>query len=142
MRAGGPGLAARALALPVRLYRRAVSPLLPPRCRFSPTCSSYALEALHVHGALRGSWLALRRLARCQPFSPGGPDPVPAPRLRGRAHPAARPTRGDAPAGTSENGRAPQPGTAAGPPDPRPARPPHTPPSPPVPQPWSPSCST
>jgi putative membrane protein insertion efficiency factor len=64
----------------VRGYRRLVSPMLTPRCRFAPSCSSYAEEALAVHGALRGGWLALARLARCHPFHPGGVDPVPAPR--------------------------------------------------------------
>ena len=68
---------ARVLAALVQVYRRAVSPLLPPRCRFAPTCSAYALEALQVHGAARGGWLALRRVARCHPFHPGGHDPVP-----------------------------------------------------------------
>jgi putative membrane protein insertion efficiency factor len=68
---------ARLLRLLVLGYRRAVSPLLPPRCRFAPTCSAYALEALEVHGAARGSWLAVRRVARCHPFHPGGHDPVP-----------------------------------------------------------------
>ncbi len=61
----------------IRAYQLAVSPLLGPRCRFHPSCSQYALEALTRHGALRGSWLALRRLARCHPFHPGGYDPVP-----------------------------------------------------------------
>ncbi len=61
----------------VRLYRVAISPLLPPACRFQPSCSAYALEALRRHGAARGSWLAARRLARCHPFHPGGWDPVP-----------------------------------------------------------------
>ncbi len=68
---------AQVLRLLVRGYRTVLSPLLPPRCRFAPTCSQYALEALEVHGAGRGSWLALRRLARCHPFHPGGHDPVP-----------------------------------------------------------------
>jgi putative membrane protein insertion efficiency factor len=61
----------------VRLYQLAVSPLLPPSCRFYPSCSAYAAEALRRHGAARGSWLAVRRLARCHPFCEGGIDPVP-----------------------------------------------------------------
>lgn len=68
---------ARALLLPVRFYRKFVSPALPPTCRFHPSCSAYAVEALTVHGALRGSWLTLRRLGRCGPWHPGGLDPVP-----------------------------------------------------------------
>ncbi|HEX8001533.1 MAG TPA: membrane protein insertion efficiency factor YidD [Mycobacteriales bacterium] len=64
------------LLLLVRGYRRAVSPLLPPRCRFAPSCSAYAEEALRRHG-VRGVWLAVRRVARCHPFHPGGHDPVP-----------------------------------------------------------------
>jgi len=63
----------------IRLYRRAVSPLLPPACRFTPSCSEFAAEALRAHGFWRGGWLALRRLARCHPWHPGGHDPVPAP---------------------------------------------------------------
>jgi uncharacterized protein len=65
------------LALPIRFYRRFLSPLLPPACRFHPSCSSYALQALHKHGALRGVRLIVWRLLRCQPFHPGGFDPVP-----------------------------------------------------------------
>ena len=61
----------------VRAYRRWLSPLLGQRCRFAPSCSAYAQEALTVHGAGRGSWLTVRRLARCHPFHPGGHDPVP-----------------------------------------------------------------
>ena len=61
----------------VRVYRRGVSPLLPPRCRFYPTCSAYAQEALERHGPWRGGWLAARRLLRCHPWHPGGYDPVP-----------------------------------------------------------------
>ena len=59
------------------VYRRFISPILGPRCRFYPSCSAYALEAVQVHGALRGSWLAARRLSRCHPFHPGGIDLVP-----------------------------------------------------------------
>jgi hypothetical protein len=77
-----PSLAARLLIVPVIGYRRFVSPLLPPVCRFYPSCSEYALEALRTHGAVRGLWLAVRRLARCHPFNPGGYDPVP-PRPQG-----------------------------------------------------------
>ena len=61
----------------IRAYQRLVSPLLGPRCRFHPSCSQYALEAIDTHGALRGVWLALRRLLRCHPLHPGGYDPVP-----------------------------------------------------------------
>ena len=67
---------------PLRLYRRFVSPLKPPMCRFSPTCSQYALDAILVHGVLRGAWLAVRRISRCHPFCAGGYDPVPPPRRR------------------------------------------------------------
>lgn len=61
----------------IRFYQFAVSPLLGPRCRFYPSCSAYAVEALRRHGLLRGGWLALRRLTRCHPLNEGGVDPVP-----------------------------------------------------------------
>lgn len=61
----------------LRLYKRSVSPLLPPSCRFTPTCSEYANDAIATHGVLRGTLLAARRLLRCHPFSAGGHDPVP-----------------------------------------------------------------
>ena len=68
----------RSLALgAVRLYQRFVSPVLPPACRFAPTCSEYAALAIEKHGILRGGSLALRRLAKCGPWHPGGYDPVP-----------------------------------------------------------------
>ena len=73
----GPTVITRALMAAVTGYRRFVSPLLPPRCRFEPSCSAYALEALREHGAGRGLWLAVSRIARCHPFHPGGYDPVP-----------------------------------------------------------------
>ena len=67
----------RLLILIVKAYRYLLSPMLGNHCRFYPSCSSYAVTALEEHGAARGSWLALRRLARCHPFHPGGVDPVP-----------------------------------------------------------------
>jgi putative membrane protein insertion efficiency factor len=67
----------RLLSFLVVGYRYSVSPMLGMRCRFHPSCSAYALEALERHGAVRGGWLALRRLARCHPWHPGGHDPVP-----------------------------------------------------------------
>lgn len=65
------------LKMPVLLYRKVISPLKPPTCRFYPTCSAYALEALETHGAARGSWLTVKRLCKCHPFHPGGIDHVP-----------------------------------------------------------------
>jgi putative membrane protein insertion efficiency factor len=61
----------------LRVYRAIVSPLLPPACRFYPTCSNYAIDAIARYGALRGSWMAMRRLASCHPWHPGGVDFVP-----------------------------------------------------------------
>ena len=65
------------LCAPILFYRQYVSPLTPPACRFTPTCSQYALEALRKHGPLRGLWLAVRRLLRCHPWGGSGYDPVP-----------------------------------------------------------------
>ncbi|OLT40728.1 membrane protein insertion efficiency factor YidD [Saccharomonospora sp. CUA-673] len=65
------------LLLPIRFYRKAISPFLPPMCRFHPSCSTYAAEALTKHGAARGTYLAVRRLLRCVPWIPPGRDPVP-----------------------------------------------------------------
>ncbi|MBO0870761.1 MAG: membrane protein insertion efficiency factor YidD [Micromonosporaceae bacterium] len=77
---GGGRLAVRVLLAPIVAYRRWVSPALPARCRFYPSCSAYALEAITTHGALRGVRLTIWRLLRCQPFHPGGYDPVPPPK--------------------------------------------------------------
>ena len=66
-----------ALILPLVVYQRVVSPFLPRRCRFVPSCSEYARQAILRYGPLRGGWLALRRLVRCGPWHPGGYDPVP-----------------------------------------------------------------
>lgn len=65
------------LTLPIRLYRYFISPMLPASCRYYPTCSAYAMEALKIHGPLKGGWLTLRRIARCHPFGGHGYDPVP-----------------------------------------------------------------
>ncbi|MDO4819036.1 MAG: membrane protein insertion efficiency factor YidD [Prevotella sp.] len=62
---------------PIRLYQRCISPLLPPSCRYTPTCSQYALEAIMKYGPLKGMWLAMRRLLRCHPWGGSGYDPVP-----------------------------------------------------------------
>jgi uncharacterized protein len=71
---------ARVLMMPIVAYRRWISPALPARCRFYPSCSAYAVEAISTHGALKGFGLAVWRLLRCQPFNAGGYDPVPPPR--------------------------------------------------------------
>ncbi|HIW00819.1 MAG TPA: membrane protein insertion efficiency factor YidD [Candidatus Desulfovibrio intestinipullorum] len=70
----------RLFILPIRLYQILLSPVLPHSCRFIPTCSAYAVEAIMTHGVLRGSWLTLRRLCRCHPWGGSGYDPVPPPR--------------------------------------------------------------
>ena len=72
-----PSAAALVLMALITGYRRFIGPLLSPRCRFAPSCSAYALEAVREHGAMRGTWLAVRRIGRCHPFHPGGFDPVP-----------------------------------------------------------------
>lgn len=63
----------------LRIYKRFISPLLPPACRFEPTCSVYAMEAIEIYGPIRGVWIAMKRLLRCHPFTRGGFDPVPLP---------------------------------------------------------------
>ena len=92
-------VAVAVLVLPIRAYQLLVSPLLGPRCRFYPSCSAYAVEALNVHGPLRGTWLAVRRLLRCHPWNPGGLDPVP---------PTSRPGRPSADRGTDPGPATPQ----------------------------------
>jgi hypothetical protein len=71
------GLPRRGAMLLIRGYQVAISPLFPPSCRFTPTCSAYALTSVERYGLLKGGWLAARRVARCHPFNPGGHDPVP-----------------------------------------------------------------
>ncbi|MEY2880373.1 MAG: hypothetical protein RLZZ15_2753 [Verrucomicrobiota bacterium] len=91
----GVSVPARALLALIHAYQRTLSPALPALfgagcgCRFSPTCSHYAADAVASHGALAGAWLAVRRLARCTPLHPGGFDPVPLPRVRPACHRAA-----------------------------------------------------
>jgi putative membrane protein insertion efficiency factor len=75
------GLVLVLVTAPVRLYQRVISPALPRRCKYEPTCSAYAVEALRTHGVVRGSVLAMWRLVRCNPFSHGGHDPVAAQRI-------------------------------------------------------------
>ena len=70
-------LLTRLLLVPIYFYRNCISPLTPPSCRFTPTCSQYAIEALEIHGVVKGSLLATARFFRCNPFSKGGYDPVP-----------------------------------------------------------------
>lgn len=73
----GATAAARLALWLIGLYRRWLSPLLPPMCRFEPTCSAYTATAIARHGCLRGGWLGLKRICRCNPLWPGGHDPVP-----------------------------------------------------------------
>ncbi|MEW5729527.1 MAG: membrane protein insertion efficiency factor YidD [Pseudomonadota bacterium] len=68
----------------IRFYQLAISPVLPASCRFYPSCSAYALEAVDKHGPIAGSWLAVRRVCRCHPWNDGGVDPVPDPKTRTR----------------------------------------------------------
>lgn len=71
------------ITLPIMFYRWTISPVLGPHCRFHPTCSAYAVEAIERYGVMRGGWLALRRIGRCHPWHAGGPDPVPGARHDG-----------------------------------------------------------
>ena len=87
-----------AMQLALRGYKRWISPMLPRACRFVPTCSEYALEAVERHGALRGSWLALARLLRCHPLAGAGYDPVP---LEGRSSVTCCDCAGSAPIGAA-----------------------------------------
>ncbi len=80
-----PSACARAF---IRAYQLLLSPFIGNQCRFHPSCSNYALEAINTHGAIRGSWLTLRRLGRCHPFNAGGFDPVPERRASAKAAPA------------------------------------------------------
>ena len=67
----------RLLILPIRFYQRSISPLFPPACRFTPSCSQYAIEAIDKHGPVKGLWLAIKRISRCHPWGGSGYDPVP-----------------------------------------------------------------
>lgn len=86
----------RALLTIIRFYQKGISPFSPGTCRYTPSCSRYAVEALEAHGAIRGSWLALRRLLRCHPFGGRGYDPIPGD--------VGRPEVGEAETGQAETG--------------------------------------
>ena len=86
-------LARRLLALPVRAYQVGISPYTPPACRFYPVCSQYGMDALRVHGAVKGTLLTAWRILRCNPLTRGGPDPVPAPGMWSNPRRLRRPAR-------------------------------------------------
>ncbi|MGD9531879.1 membrane protein insertion efficiency factor YidD [Pseudonocardia sp.] len=88
-----PSLLARLLLGLLAVYRRWISPALPPTCRFYPSCSAYAVTAVRRHGALRGTWLTAGRLLRCGPWHPGGVDHVPPRRDRQGGRPGNRPVQ-------------------------------------------------
>lgn len=73
----GPSILRSVVVAPIRFYQRFISPLTPPSCRFHPTCSEYTRQAILQHGAMKGIWLGIKRIAKCHPFHPGGYDPVP-----------------------------------------------------------------
>lgn len=99
-----PGPAAWLLIAPIRFYQRLITPYTPASCRYYPTCSAYAVTALREHGALRGSWLTIRRLGRCNPWSSGGVDHVPASRrtIRERRSEAGSSVTGSSSSGSSD----------------------------------------
>lgn len=72
-----PSLLSRFLTGAIRLYQRLLSPLMGARCRYHPSCSHYTVEAIEIHGPLKGTWMGIRRIGRCHPFHEGGLDPVP-----------------------------------------------------------------
>ncbi|KAA3662217.1 MAG: membrane protein insertion efficiency factor YidD [Calditrichaeota bacterium] len=74
-----PRLGSLLLIFIVRVYQYGISPLLPPRCRYTPTCSEYTIEVIRLHGPIRGGWLGIKRISRCHPWGSSGYDPVPLP---------------------------------------------------------------